>query len=373
MALYTPTTAGFAPYLLRDLSDLAGQNYPAFNITPAGFLELLLEHTNISGVRLVEENGHIKSAQVKYAQRISPSLVAENDTCDIDFVPAYKEAAINAVRIAKLGFYISLDTVAHYMESASQKINIPGSVPATSALREIVDNINLTANAMIGKVDQRLLGDVDWGRNVVYGDDAVHDLNINKDATVFNLDEGYGKLLNDAFLNEFNGDLLIAGSGFFNILQLNRTAGVLSANQAGIDLSRFTGYRWYPDVWAASNTNWGGNDIGVFAKGAIHFVDFNKYVGFRAGRLANSTFFRLPLKVGGQTMWFDAQLRELDCPTEVLDVYGTAGMYKEGYVLYLKKTYGLFQIPSDAYATSDRLVGVNGAIHYNVTNVCTTC
>jgi hypothetical protein len=35
---------------------------------------------------------------------------------------------------------------------------------------------------------------------------------------------------------------------------------------------------------------------------------------------------------------------------------------------YEKKTYGLFQIPSTAYATSDRLVGVNGAIHYNITN-----
>lgn len=363
--------SGFAPYILRDLMNLAGQNYPGTKITAPGFLKLLLENTDIEGVRLVENNGHQLTAKVKYKQRISPSLVAENDTCDIDFVPAYLEADISAVRIAKLGFYMSLDTVSKYMAEASQNVTI--GTPPTGVLREIVNSIQHTANAMIGKVDQRLLGDVNWGTNVVYGDDAVHDLNINKDATTFDLDSGYAKLLNDAFENEFAGDLLIAGSGKFNMAELYKMTNTIGANQSGVDISRFTGYRFYPDLWAKSSGNWGGDDIGVFAKGAIHLVDFNKYVGFRAGKLANSTFFQITLDVNGTPMKFDAQLRELDCPTEILDVYGTAGTYREGYVLYLKKTYGLFQLPSDSFATSDRLTGVNGSIHYNVTNICENC
>lgn len=362
---------GFAPYLLKDLKALAGINYPGTKITPAGFLQFLLDTSNIQGAKLTNEAGHQLTAKVKYLQRISPGLVAENDTCDIDFVAAYREADITAVRTAKIGFYMSNETVSKYMNESSNSATIGN--PATSTIQQIVTQLAHTANAIIGKIDQRLLGDVNWGKNVVYGDDAVHDLNINKDATVNDLDSGYAKLLNDAYENEFFGQVSIVGSGFMNMLELAKSANAISANQAGVDISRFTGYKWYPDLYAKSSTNWGGNDIGVFAPGSIHFVDFQRYVGFRAGRLANSTFFQITLDVNGTPMTFDAQLRELDCPTAILDVYGQSGNYSEGYVLYLKKTYGLFQIPDDAYSTSDRLTGVNGSIHYNVTNICEDC
>jgi len=358
--------SGFAPYILRDLMSLAGQNYPGTKITAPGFLQMLLENTDVAGVQLVNPDGHQVTGKVKYKQRISPSLVAENDTCDIDFVPSYSEADISAVRFAKLGFYLSLNTVSKYMNDASKQQSV--GTPPIGVLAEIVNTIQHTANAIIGKVDQRLLGDVDWGVNAVYGNDAVQNLNIEQDGTLNDLDSGYAKLLNDAFENEFMGDLLIAGSGKFNAYQLQKMAGALALNSAGVDVSRFTGYKWYPDLHAKSSTNWGGDDIGVFSKGSIHFVDFDKYKGFRTGRLGTSTFFQITLDVNGVPMKFDAQLRELDCPTSILDVYGTSGTYSEGYVLYLKKTYGLFQIPSTAYATSDRLVGVNGAIHYNITN-----
>lgn len=362
---------GFAPYILKSLKALAGQNYPGTKITAPGFLQLLLENSNIQDAKLTNEAGHQMTAKVKYKQRISPSLVSETDNCDIDFVPAYREADITAVRTAKLGFYISLETVSKYMEEASRATIIGNS--GTRTINEIADQIAHTANAVIGKVDQKLLGDVDWGKNVVYSDDAVHNLNLNKDASVNNLDSGYAKLLNDAFENEFYGNLLIAGSGKFNQMELMRMAGAIGANQAGIDVSKFTGYKFYPDLHAKSSVNWGGDDIGVFAPGSIHFVDFDKYKGFRAGKIGNSTFFQITLDVNGTPMTFDAQLRELDCPTQVLDVYGAAGSYDVGYVLYLRKIYGLFQTPSDAFATSDRLTGVNGAIHYNITNDCESC
>lgn len=362
---------GFAPAILRDWADLAQKNYPGTKITPAGFLQLLLENTDIAGVKLVENTGHQLTATVKYKQRATLSQVAENDTCDIDLIPAYLEAPLTAVRIAKHATYFPLDTISKYLAEASNRVSL-GTSP-TGVLKEIVDQIQYSANAIIQRIDTRLLGDVDWGKNVVYGDDAVHDLNINKDATVNDLDSGYAKLLNDAFENEFMGELLIAGSGKFNMAELYRTQGALTANQAGVNLAKFTGYKWYPDLWAKTVANWGGDDIGVFAKGSIHLVDFNKYVGFRNVKLANSYFFQITIDVNGTPMKFDAQLREIDCPTTILDIYGASGTYREGYQLILKKTYGLFQLPSDAFASSDRLTGVNGALHYNVTNTCANC
>ena len=354
---------GFAPALLKSLRDLAAINYPGTKLTAPGMLKMLLENSDIMGAKLTNEQGHQKTATVKYKQRISPSLVATTDNCDIDFVPAYREANLQAVYTNKIGFHIPMVTVARYMEEASRPVQI---APGVSVINEIADTIAHTANALIGKVDQTLLNAVDWGVNVVYGNDAVQDLNFESDTNVFDVGTGFPKLLNDAFMNEFSGNVLIVGSGIFNAIELSKAA--MQAAQNGIDTSRFTGYRYYPDLHAISSTNFGTNDIGVFAPGAIHFVDFQKFVGFQAGRLGTSVFFQLTLDVNGAPMTFDAQLKELDCPTPLINVYGAETSYERGYALFLTKTYGLFQIPSDAYATGDRLVGVNGAIHYNVIN-----
>lgn len=353
---------GFAPALLKSMKDLAGINYPGTKITAPGFLKMLLQNSDIMGAKLTNEQGHQKTATVKYKQRISPSMVATNDNCDVDFSPAFREASLTAVNTAKWGAHISLDTVSRYMEEASRGVTIGG----VSVIQEVADTVTQVANALIGKVDRVLLDAVDWGKNVVYGDDFVHDLNFESDATLFDVGTGFPKLLNDAFENEFSGDLLICGNGIFNAVELSKMASQAALN--GIDTSRFTGYKWYADLWSKNSTNWGGNDIGVFSKGSIHFVDFQKYVGFRAGKLGTSVFFQIPIDVDGVTMLFDAQLRELDCPTSIPNIYGTSTSYDRGYVLYLTKTYGLFQVPSDAFATDDRLTGVNGAIHYNVTN-----
>ena len=39
-----------------------------------------------------------------------------------------------------------------------------------------------------------------------------------------------------------------------------------------------------------------------------------------------------------------------------------------GYVLLIKKRYGLFTMPTDAYDGADRLAGSNGTLRYAMTN-----
>ena len=39
-----------------------------------------------------------------------------------------------------------------------------------------------------------------------------------------------------------------------------------------------------------------------------------------------------------------------------------------GYVLLIKKRYGLFTTPTDAYDGADRLAGSNGSLRYSITN-----
>ena len=57
---------GFAPYLLKSLITIAGQNYPGFKLTPAGFTAMLLENSDIADLRLTNAQGHQKDVKVKY-------------------------------------------------------------------------------------------------------------------------------------------------------------------------------------------------------------------------------------------------------------------------------------------------------------------
>lgn len=364
---------GFAPYLLKSLITIAGQNYPGFKLTPAGFLAMLLENSNIADLRITNAQGHKKEIKVKYKVRNTEATVFDEDNCDIDFVPAYKEANVTNDKIVKTGFHISLETVSKYMEEASQTQSI--GTPSTPVIREITDTIAHAANSIIMAIDAKLLSAVTWGTNVTTGNNAAKTLNIGKDNTKYVLDSGFPMLFNDAFQNEFNGQLLIVGGGLMNAHELTRMQNAMFAAQNGIDLSKFTGYKFYPDL--KSQTYWGANNIGVFSPGAIHLVDFQKYVSFQSGRLGNSWFAQISLPVNtgnGQTeMTFDLQVKELDCPTPLFNSYGEESVYDRGYGVYISKRVGLFQLPSDSYASDDRLANVNGALRYNVTNECENC
>ena len=364
---------GFAPYLLKSLITISGQNYPGFKLTPAGFTAMLLENSDIADLRLTNAQGHQKDVKVKYKVRNTEATVFENDNCDIDFVPAYKEASLSADKFVKTGFHISLDTVSKYMEEASQKQAL--GIPSTPVIKEITDTIAHAANSIVMAINTKLLTAVTWGTNVTTGNNAAKTLNIGKDNTKYVLDSGFPMLFNDAFQNEFNGQLLIVGGGIMNAHELTRLQNAMFAAQNGIDMAKFTGYKFYPDI--KSQSSWGANQIGVFAPGTIHLVDFQKYVAFQSGKLGNSWFAQISLPVStGATqteMTFDVQVKELDCPTPLFNSYGEENTYDRGYGVYISKRVGLFQIPSDAYASDDRLTGVNGALRYNVTNNCESC
>ena len=361
---------GFAPYVLKDLLTLSGQNYAGLKLTQNGFLGMLLENSNVVDAKLTNQQGHQKTAKVKYKVRQTTSTVVEEDNCDIDFTPVYKEADMTAVRFAKTGFHLSMETVSKYMESASSQVALGG----TTVLEEIANSIQHTADSIVTKINQRLLGDVTWGINVVTGVNTAGTINIAKNPAL-NLADGVSKILSDAFENNFSDSLLVVGNGLMNSYELSK--GLTGLNQAGLDISKFNGYKFYADLMSKTASGWGANKIGVFAKGSIHFVDFQKYVGFQKGPIGNSWFEQIDLNVSnGLTtvpMTFDIQIKELDCPTTLMNGYGEEGTYDRGYAVFLSKRYGLFQTPSDAFAADDTLSGVNGALRYTVTNACDEC
>jgi hypothetical protein len=63
----------------------------------------------------------------------------------------------------------------------------------------------------------------------------------------------------------------------------------------------------------------------------------------------------------------DFQLKEIDCPQETTVGYEETTL-GAGYSLIMSKRFALWQVPSDAYLSTDRLTGNNGSLRYTATN-----
>lgn len=375
---------GFVPNLLGSLPTLMGANYGGFKISPYGFLKALLQNNpnlNVSGVNgeridplklTTNVSGQVREVKVKYLPRATEASVTEEDTCETNKINEYLESEITAPRVAQYAFFLDYNTVRRYEAGAAQVVQLGN--PNIPVVQEVMTQIMSGVNAIISKIDGRLLGDVVWGANFNTQNNLTKDVNINKNGTVFDLTEGMIDIMADYQANEFFGQPIIVGSGLFNNYMLARPG--VSANQSGFNMAAFNDFRWYYDVKA--QTEWGTNEIGVFAPGSIGIVDISKYLTFESGEFGTSDFGTIMLPVetvpgGAPVMWtFAIQVKEVDCPSEHVHNY-TSVSTGRGLEIYIRKHYGLWQQPIDMYADGDRLNNVNGALSYRITNECVNC
>lgn len=371
---------GFCPYILGQLEEITACNTPSMKITPAGFLQFLLENKpSMELLQLDAGNGHLKDVRYKYKKRIVPSQTSTEDSCNINYIPSWLEASLATTNYRQISHFIDDETMARYCSDASQTVN--AGTPSTAFMQEVLRDIMNSANGLIGSINNDLLTlqAVKFGRNAATGLNSAQPVNIPKDATQYDLSSGITKILADAAENEFCGMINIVGSGIMNNFAIQQL--VSCCNAAGIDMSKFAGFRWYHDLYAKAA--WGTNQIGVFSEGSAGLIDIVRYQGFRAGVKGNSTFFTLPLPIqcpncngGYDALVLDAQMKYFDCPQDIeTDCDGTVPINR-GWQIILSKTFGLFNIPSDAYQNeaiysdcgTDRLSGNNGTLRYTITN-----
>lgn len=371
---------GFCPSILMQLSEIAQCNTPSFKITPAGFLQKLLEDKpSLQLLTLSDGNGHQKDVRYKYKKRIVPSQTSTTDDCNVNYIPAWLEAQLATTNFRKIAFFIDDETMAKYCADASRSVMV--GQPSTALMQEFMTDIMNSVNGLVGAINQDLLTlqAIKFGVNVVTGTNTAQTVNIPKDATQFDLSSGLTKILSDASENEFCGNIDIVGNGTMNAFAIQQA--VACCNAAGIDMSKFTGFRWYNDLY--SKAAWGTNQVGVFSQGSVGMIDIVRYQGFRAGDKGVSKFFTMALPVqcpncngGYDQLEIDAQLKYFDCPQDIESECDGTVPINRGHVLILSKTFGLFNIPSDAYQNeavysdcgTDRLSGNNGTLRYNITN-----
>jgi hypothetical protein len=370
---------GFVPNLLQHLKSVAGSAYPGAKITAPGYLKMLLADAS-PGVQIVNEgwngdDGHFREMKVKYRTRGIEDNTSEEDNCDVDVIPVYKEADVSLRFYRQVGIYLDDATIARYMAEASKTVTV--GKPATAMMNETLGAIYEQLNGLFQGIDGDLVGvqALNFGKNARTGLNTSTSINLNKDSSTTDLTDGFGRILADLVENEISGNPIIVGSGLFNNFDVQKA--MLGSNQSVVDISRFP-YEFFYDK--KTTTGWGSNQIGVFEKGAVKLLHRNKYKGAFAGTKGTSTFFTMSPNVVDQfgaslaPFTLDAQLKYYDCPTDLqVNSYGGTRTIQRGWALVVSAYYDQFNIPSDAYASADALTGNNGTLRYTITNTCTSC
>ncbi|CAK9252049.1 unnamed protein product [Sphagnum jensenii] len=325
-------------------------------------------------LRLNTDSGLYSQVKLWYYKRAQPSTVSDSLDCVAGDINDRATFDLALPFVASRTIQFSNSDLAQYTEDAIRTVKL-GHAPSPF-MEEVFKQIMIQCNAIAGRINNDLIGAVTFGVNVNSQSANSTVININKDATHFDLTQGIPALVTDALLNEFNGDLLIAGAGKMLAYEQFKQKAAPMLN--GLDIANVGGYKFYKDFYAAPV--WGaadavpGDTVGVFAPGTIGLIDLNTLVGFREQNLGVFQAFQIPLPVftsEGQStiMMFDVRMRFNNCPSDIADAaYGGTRTISEGWSVQISKQYGLFQTPASLYGSGDRLAGSNGALRYNLTN-----
>ena len=378
---------GFQPYLLIMLSQAFNGQNPARKITPPGYLSMLLNNgsPNVISTSKSDALGHVRDVKYTYRQPTKKGTSDTTDSCDIIAKPSRLEATIPSTLFRRDSVLFEDDVIAQYEQEASRiirpNIQSDGTIKPLSPdnfrgiLGEVYDVILDRMRGLIADINNDLLvaQAASFGVNAVTGNNSAVTINFTLSTATNPLTDGFTKLLSQARENEFNlSNAGIVGSGLIDNYMIQHIMGAKSTDQSGVNSAALTmANNYFFDIDAASA--WGTNKFGVFDKGAVQFLEVDRYVGFKAGQLGSDYFFNaaFPLvdslgKAIG-SIKFDMQLRYSNCP-QTIAIDGEPTAVGRGWNLIISKSFHQVNLPADLYTTGDRLAGNNGTLLFTATN-----
>jgi hypothetical protein len=367
---------GYCPALLAHIQDVAEGNAPGKKIHTSGFTKMLFccQNSTVSPVNDGYAGGQQRTLTIKYRQRPLLTSVTDVDDCSIDRIPGYAEWSLPALLFRKTSFFLSDDEISKYCADSAASASVGGQGP-TGFMREHYELWVEHANILMRAINLALVTAMatQFGENVNTGLTTARTINIPPTGMNWNLTAGMIQFLADLRDNEICDEPCIVGGGLLSNWDMARV--MECCNQAGVDPSRLG----VPPLWYDKDTQtaWGANQFGVFAKGSVKMISRDRYVGNYAGQKGNSVFFNTPFPVNEfvgcdpiqclNDLSFDVQMRYIDCPTDI-DVAGVPTTVNRGWQVILSKTFGLWVQPTTAYAAGDPLQDTNGTLRYVVTN-----
>lgn len=373
---------GYCEALLLHLDSIAGENYPGQKVTIPGFLNMLVTQPDRpTPIQDAFMDGHYRGVNIKYLPRTTASQVTTSDTCAVDVIPAYKETTVSVNNVAQTGIFLDDTTIRQYCEEASRTVAI--GLPATQMMTEHLRSILHAMNGIYQKMENVLTTSMasSFGRHVATGNNSAVTVNITQSGDNNVLTAGMIKLLTDFAANEGCGIPQFVGAlgGLFHSYSIQKQLNALGMGN-GVDYGALTtDFQFYPS--GQTGTTWGAQHVGMFAPGSVHLVERLDNAGNFAGQRGSSFFTTIvdprtqcwtPNGLGN--IAFDLQMKYVDCPDDLASNITNGYIAKasvsaaRGYLLIIKKRYGLFTMPTDAYDGADRLAGVNGTHRYVMTN-----
>jgi hypothetical protein len=374
------TGKGYALPILLHIAAIAGTN-PAKKLTPLGFLQMILSRMDDS-VQWSQQykDGHETDLKVKFRRRPLISEVRDAESgCEVASNPAYEEFTVPGLVHREVSFHLTNAQIRQYAKDSSDyvKLNTQDNRALlereTSVMKEVYSLFMEYGGVLLQSINEALVTQMStaFGTNIVTGDANARALTFGLGTVA--MQDALVQLMTDWRENEMTDDVAIVGHGPFANLDLVKKFYSQMPNTQGMNMSALNSA--IPNVWydKACKAIWGANQVGVFAKGSVHLLTRNRYEGNFAGRLANSSFFTMALPVNELTvpqpfldrLKFDVQIKEIDCPTEVV-INGETKIVSEGVVVFLKKKFSLFTLP-EMYQAEDPLVGTNGTLRYSIT------
>ena len=375
---------GYCPALLRHVTEVANGNSAVGKIHVAGFLKMLFccQNSSVNPINDgFQSNSHRKTLTVAYRQRPTLSHVQDTDDCDINRIPTKAEWTLPNLLHKQTTFYISDSEIQQYCDEASRTVMV--GLPATAMMQEHFSLFVEHANILLKAINDELVAEMStqFGKNVTTNSEFAKAINIARNGQTVNLTDGIIEMMNDLRENEICDDPCMVGGGLMASYDMIRMAQGLS--QSGIDASRLP----IPSFWYDKETQnvWGTDSVGVFAKGSVKFLSYNKYLGAFAGSKGSSIFFTAPFPVNEFTgcvdmlqclrdLRLDVQMKYIDCPT-VVDVNGVPTTVNRGWQVILSKEFQLWVQPNttNEYAAGDPLYQTNGTLLYEISNNCEDC
>lgn len=373
---------GYCEALLLHLDSIAGQNYPGQKVTIPGFLNMLVTSPDRpTAIQDGYREGHYRTVNVKYMPRTTISQVSTSDTCAVDVLPAYKETSVSVNNIAQTGIFITDDQVRQYCEEASRTVAV--GLPPTQLMTEHLRSILHAMNGIYQKMENVLTTSMAsaFGKHVATGTATAVAVNIEQDGNLNDLGTGLTKLLTDAAANEFCGTPMFVGAlgSLMHAYSIQKQRNALYPGTGFNPEALASDFQFFAS--GQTGSTWGAQHVGMFAPGSVHLIERQDNVGSFAGQRGASFFTTIvdprtqcwtPNGLGN--IAFDLQVKYIDCPEDLganlangyiqADTISAA----RGYVLLIKKRYGLFTTPTNAYDGADRLAGSNGSLRYSITN-----
>lgn len=329
-------TEGICEKVQSSLNQILNGKAPQNLRTPLGYLDALVSTQNTAGVEKVPVdagNGKKKQVRIKFIQRgVASDITTSTDSdCAVDIE---KEPYDETVEVTQ---YIATKWMG-FDQTQMRKLCEPDGEFMQSVIRAEIDVLCTELNKDLIALQAANFGNFIDGTSVAH---AVPLLETVKKSPLY-----YGESL---IMEEFENlgvmqRPIVVGAG--NLAHYVRQVGIGCCNDAGIALNQAGNMDFFRDRFV--NSILGANHFIGLIPGYVQLLTWNKYVGDYRQETPSFSHTTITDPVTGLT--FDMKWKYDDCA--------------EKWVMNISLNYELFFIPSDSFAATDDLYGMNGSLHF---------